>query len=225
MKYKIILTAVFIFLSMLISRAEEIKQEFFPLIKGSCWIYSGTVKYQSDGKVCEKKLTWKMEITDVIKNNDITVAILKGHPADLPFFEEGRKRGDYSIVNIENKKYYFFDGIKKDMIEKVKKGEDIASFLDEQDLFIDLPMVSEKTFPKTERNDSFYTWYIQSVDDIQVNIKNFNKSAKRYILIYRTSPDIRTIDYVKGLGILNYTYIHHGSVSECNLTLTEYRIK
>jgi hypothetical protein len=225
MKYKIILTSISIvlFLSILVSRAEEVMPVVIPLTKGSYWIYNGTVKYQIEEKVYEKKLTWKMEVTDVIKNGNIIVAILKGHPADLQFFEEGRERGDYLIVKSGDKKYYLLYEIDKDLIEKVKKGEDISSLLNEQDLILDLPMFCGETFPKTERDDTWYAWYVQSTDYIQ--IKNFNESAKRYTLIYRTSPDIRIIDYVRGLGILNYQYIHHGSVSECNLTLTEYKIK
>jgi hypothetical protein len=46
--------------------------------------------------------------------------------------------------------------------------------------------------------------------------------ARVFTLVYATSPDTTTLDFVPGLGIVAYQYRHHGTPAETNLSLIEF---
>jgi hypothetical protein len=40
-----------------------------------------------------------------------------------------------------------------------------------------------------------------------------------YQLTYRTGPDEQTMDFIPGIGLTTFIYVHHGTISEAHLKL------
>lgn len=209
-----------------------LSEESFPLKKGSYWVYQGKVTWADDiesGQISQKVLKWKMEIIDVVSRDDVKVAILKGHPQDLTWYQEGDLPGDYLIVQ-KAKKYYLIMGNRMDNV--LSRLEDQQDTLDnlvlEDELFLDMPLVVSKVFGPQEqinRPDLAYVWHVANqakVDLEYINLLNIPAETIQYQLIFQTVPDNTYVDFVPGVGIVQYKYLHYGSVAEADFKLIEY---
>jgi hypothetical protein len=60
---------------------------------------------------------------------------------------------------------------------------------------------------------------------VRLNVKGVpsGEQALEYELTYRANTDHTIISFVSGIGITSYVAGHHGTVSEVNVKLTEYR--
>ena len=205
---------------------------FFPLSKGTYWIYQGPTKWtlNNSNKVVEKTLTWKMEVVDTIQKGQYFIAILKGHPSDLAWYEEGKSRGDYLLVRKGIGKYYLaFDTLMKAVLDKAETNPKLLDdLLDDYSIFINLPLTIGKKYGDPEqvaRPDNAYCWYVESENKVSLNdIKGLssNLTGMQYQLRFVTLPDQEYIKIVDGIGITEYKYVHHGTVSETDLRLIEF---
>jgi formylglycine-generating enzyme required for sulfatase activity/murein DD-endopeptidase MepM/ murein hydrolase activator NlpD len=214
-------------------------EDFFPLTKGTYWIYSGVVKWQESAKDVEKTLTWKMEVVDTLIYDYLNVAIIKGHPSDLDWYG-GENQDNYLSHRLivygskDGLEKFFLFGVEQvgelatDKEKAIKRIIDNAGPDYNDDLFLELPLTIGKKFGDPEqitRSDNAYCWYVESKDQIQLNnIKGISSPSKmnRYRLVFQTLPDDTTIEYVQGIGITRYAYNHHGTTSETDLKLIEY---
>jgi hypothetical protein len=194
---------------------------FFPLAKGTMWTYRGTVKWtlMNSSTVREKELTWTMEVLDSRQADGRTLARLRGHPADLCWYEDGKAPGVYWIIREADR---YFD---------VGDLEDPSGPLDlaRREAFLDLPLFLDKRWGDAEqvqRPDGMYCWVVSEVRrEKPAGIKGLDagRPVEVYRAAYRTNPDHQLVDYAPGVGIVRYQFVHHGTVSECDMTLVEYR--
>jgi hypothetical protein len=209
--------------------------DYFPLEKGNFWIYRGETKFlvknPASGKNEPKTevLTWKMEVVDTAARNLLFAALIKGAPFDLGWYEPGKERGDYLIVRVGTAAYYLFDGEKaRGAWAKIKDESQSLEDLDKDgELLIDAPLMKGKVFGG-EFNALVrgrYCWVVEG--EREFNPKRFPAAGKLisprdFTLAYRTSPDHQILDFVPGLGIVGFEYVHHGTLSETNLGLIEF---
>jgi hypothetical protein len=203
----------------------------FPLTKGAYWVYEGPVTWTPDGadKALEKTLTWKMEITDVIQREAIQAAVVKGHPMDLAFYEEGRQPGDYLLVSVRGQQYYLVTGdAVADALKKLKDAEDpLTDLVKDTDLILDLPLTPGKAFGETAqitRPDNMYVWVVGSETKAQLaKVKGAPTTAlTESELKFTTVSDNATVKFVPGVGISAYEFNHNGTVSTVNVKLIEF---
>lgn len=204
----------------------------FPMAKGAYWVYTGLVKWTpvDSDEVQEQVMTWKMEITDVFDRDGVRAAVVKGHPADLVFYEEGRTPRDYLIVNVNDQKYYLLSGERAQAaLRRFKDSEDVlVDFVDDSGLWLDLPLTLGKSFGETAqitRPDRMYTWVVDEEGPAQLaGITGVAPSAgvTASELKLTTLPETENVEFVLGLGITRFTYDHHGTVASVDLKLTEY---
>jgi len=209
--------------------------EYFPLEKGTFWIYRGETKFlvknPDTGKNEPKAevLTWRMEVVDTVARDHLFAALIKGAPFDLSWYEPGKERGDYLIVRVGTAAYYLFDGDSaRNAWAKIKDEAQSLADLDKGgELLIDAPLMEGKVYAGDFANlaRGRYCWIVESEGG--VNLKWFPAAEKlgnpRYFtLAYRTSPDHQIIGFVPGLGIVGFQYVHHGTLSETNLGLIEF---
>jgi len=218
-------------------RAEYVNP--FPLTKGSYWIYDVSTKWtaDSDGDV-NKEFVWKMEVLDTAVYKDITAVHLNGFPSEFDWYnEEYSEMSDYTIITDipENwpPEFYLLKGT--DAFEQIKNKEELAEGLINNDnLWFDFPLIFEKTWgyvggKEITRSDNYYQWYVKSeflsnLDEIK-GVMPTIIADKEYELMFYTLPAHRTINFVPGLGITGYTYVHHGTTSEAYLELIEVNIE
>lgn len=235
---KTILTAVTIFILLLAActsrNAEpaptpvptvELALDALPLSKGTYWLYEGSVEWQEDATVKKDTITCKMEVVDVIERENVTGYLMKGHPADLTWYEPDRLPSDYIIIKV-GPKYYHLDDLAA--WDRLKDQDDVLlDLVAEPQIFLDLPLWEGKFFGETgqfTRPDTFYHWVVESTQTGPLTVKGVlaAKEQTTYTLAYRSAPDHQLIDFVPGVGITRYVYSHHGTVSEVDARLVEY---
>ncbi len=220
---------------MIATAFAENSGDYFPLEKGNFWIYRGEVSWvqrnpaTDENEIKKQTLTWKMEVVDTARRGKYFGALIKGMPNDLAWYEPGKSRGDYMILREGRTKYFLLSGdnAKTAFAKLQSKNEPLDKLVVTDDIILDLPLTVDKTFggdpayPDRRR----YCWVVEGAEDPFDNstVKGAPSEAKReFFLTYRTGPDHQFLDFVPNLGIVNYTYGHHGTVSECDMTLVEF---
>jgi len=211
------------------SQAKKITLASFPLTKGTYWIYQGPTKWSvaNSEKIEERTLTWKMEVVDTLQQGHNFIAVLKGHPGDLAWYEEGKDRSDYLLIRRGMEKYYFivFDGSIKTILDRAKANASIDDLLDDDRLYINLPLYPGKKWGNpdhSDRTDNAYCWYVESGNKtVLQNISGLSSdpTVTQYELQYYTNPDHEILKFVEGVGITDFQYVHHGTVSETHLRM------
>lgn len=205
-----------------------------PMSAGNYWIYKGNVKYLKEGtqKEFSELITFKMEITDVIKRENITAAVLKGYPLDLSGFTGlPAERGDYMLVLAGSGSYYLLSGESAaNAMKKIKNENDsLYELVDESDMIADFPLAVGKVFGEAEqvtRIDGKYCWRVEECVDTDLSaVKGLGvKTAREYQLFYSTNPDRQKAGFVPGVGITSYSYRHNGTTMEFDIKLSECNI-
>lgn len=202
------------------------REDGFPMSVGTYWVYEGPVKWNVPGSpdVAEDTITWRMEIVKTFERDGIAAARVKGHPGDLAWYDENRQPGDYLIARTSEDKYYLVNASRVDNIMKrlLDENDSLDGLFDKTELFLDLPLSINKTFGGL---DGGYHWQVIEVDSLdswlirELPLPHFT----RYRLGLVTLPDHTIVDFVPGVGITGYTYIHHGTVSEVNVKLVGFQ--
>ena len=169
---------------------------------------------------------------DVVETTDLGqyfIAIIKGHPGDLAWYEDGKDRGDYIIGRKGLTKYYLLHGKKmSDLLNKSKLAELTDDTFGDDNLFLDLPLLPGKKYGDPEqvaRPDNAYSWFVESARRVSLNATKGlspHPTVIEYELRFHTNPDHEVIKFVDGVGITGFKYVHHGTVSETDLRLIEF---
>jgi hypothetical protein len=208
--------------------------DFFPLEKGTFWVYRGETKFLVKSPVTGKDepktevLTCRMEVVDTGTRDRVFAALIKGAPFDLGWYEPGREPGDYLIVRVGTAAYYLFSGDSaRDAWAKIKDEESLDDLDKGGELLIDAPLLAGKVYGGDFNNllRGRYCWLVEGERDF--NSKRFPAAGKMdnprdFTLAYRTTPDHQVIDFVPGLGIVGFQYMHHGTLAETDLGLIEF---
>ncbi len=208
--------------------APQNTSDYFPLKQGVYWIYQGTVKWTkpNSSEVVEENITWKMEVTGVFQRNDIMGYEMSGAPWDLAWYQPGKERSMYWILQAGGKFYK----VPLDRAAGLPTNGtgDLSSLLDDNNLFLDTPLGTGKKFCDSvslARPDNMYCWVVGDTQPFVasgVNGVDPSRNLQEYAISNQTMPDISAIYFVPGVGISGYAYIHHGTVSEVDVHLIEY---
>lgn len=206
-------------------------KEYFPLTKGTYWIYKGTVKWQQGETKGEKKVTLKMEVIKTITEGHLFIAVIKGFPIDWDWYgydiNKGiGQQGDYLIVRVGTSLYYLLT--EKEKIKQFLNNEGALERVTESDLLFDTPFEKGRIFGETQyftRDEKAYFWYVK--DEKQTTFPNVSgldpkQTYTNYTLLLKTNPGDEIIEFVPGIGITGYEYVHHGTVAETYLKLSEF---
>jgi len=204
----------------------------FPLHAGNYWVYQGSTRWTvpNSSKVEERSLTWKMEVIRTLRRGTVEGALIKGHPSDLAWYEEGKEPGEYIILRKEGVKYYLLDGERKDEAVAWLDGKVAGSGLplDEWDLFLQLPLAKGKSFGGEKGHDGGeYSWLVADhgrADLAGVKGLDPKQSWSAYTLTMMTGPDDLLTEFVPDIGITRFRYRHHGTISETDLRLVECKL-
>jgi hypothetical protein len=175
-------------------------------------------------------MTWKMEIVNTIQQGMNLIAVLKGHPGDLAWYEEGKERGNYLLIRRGVDKYYFIlqDKAIQSILDRAKTKTSIDDLLGDDRLYINLPLFPGKKWGDpdfSDRTDNAYCWYVVSGKSAVLrDVKGLasNPTVTQYQLRYYTNPDHEILTFTEGVGITAFQYVHHGTVSETDLHLIEF---
>jgi hypothetical protein len=201
--------------------------------KGTRWTYRGEVAWQTNGegaKVHSKRLDWTMEVVDSVQRGRFKVALVRGHPKDLTWYEEGRKPGCHILIAVDNTKFYLGECEPSASPETLILPEgDLSGLIDEERLILKFPLRQGDTFggdPARGVKDGMYAWCVQAMRQATLGqISGISPARPRmeFVLTYRTNPDHEVDTYVPGIGLTSYVYSHHGTVSDVNVNLVVFQ--
>ena len=203
----------------------EIPEDYFPLTEGAFWVYAGTVKWEIGGEVMEKTPAWKMEVIEKVEYGHVTGYAMRGHPSDLAWYEDGKERSDYAIIQVGPNRFYETD------IEKLQrlrdKTDSLQDLVHDSQLFLDSPLFPGKRFCEARQIARFngYCWIVSQVKEVTLgDIEGIPSpiTVPEYTLRYMGLPGHVFFQFAPSIGITQYVYGHHGTVSDVDVRLIEY---
>ena len=220
-----IVLAISLFSSCLFAAAAQASaqpSDGFPLQQGTFWIYEcGTSRKEFHSPPVQQSLSWKMEILESLRQHDLVIALLRGHPDDLPGAREPQA-GYYLIVAVRNTEFYLVAPPRsQELFQRLKQTQPPwAPLVQGQGrLFLELPLIPGRGFPTEEAADAksgphrpgFDSWLVLKRMRLRVQGLKSNvplDSAEQYSLSYGLNKSEKKVDFVPGVGITEYDY--HG---------------
>jgi hypothetical protein len=236
---RVITCLVFLVLSLGHLRADDDLASYWPLTKGTYWIYEGDVSWVEKNpatgvnQIYHKHLTWRSEVIDVATNNGVPVALLHGFSEDLAWYNSKTQSSD-SLVFLVGTDYYRMTNKALEIFQRIKGPGYRATVNNEGDtnrvdLFLPTPLMEGKEFGVGDViADLFTSRYCSLVEAVTPfdlrSVKNAPKLKHPlcYSITCHTNPDNDQLDFVPGLGITSYYYLHHGTTMEVSVHLIEF---
>jgi len=204
----------------------------FPMKEGTTWVYRGIVRWydMQSQKTVTTKITSHSEVIRVIRRNGLEASVVKGFPADFNWSEGNARPHDWVFIRTEDDKLFWFtdDGEVKDRLKRLDNSEDsLQGMLTDDDLLMRLPPKKGMKCCDEEsraRTDDHYCWVVTSQREITLSGVKGVEPGKRtaFLLQYVTNPDDTEFEFVPGVGFINYSYHHHGTVADTEMSLIEY---
>jgi len=199
------------------------RAEPFPLAKGSYWIYRGQHKGQEAGqglKVFSKKVICRTEVVDRIDRGGVLAVVVRGYPVcgeDLDV-----------LISADGHHFYLLPA-ESSVLKRLKDPNDaLVDLVRDDQIELVLPLVKGERFCEASqmtRPDGFYCSVVEEERREKLRgVSGISGDLERtvYQIAFRTAPDYTAIDFVPGVGIISYDYVHHGTIDEEHLKLVEF---
>jgi hypothetical protein len=205
-----------------------------PLVPGMSWVYRGaiesTVLKRGAAHLIRRTITRTMEVRAVKRSGRTTMALVKGYPRELAWYQPGRPRGSYLVIQRQGGAIYLVaddDGSALQRWPETCRGPSID---DPAHMMLDRFLRVGRTFGGDEfvrkRPDKWYQWHVEGVRCVQIpGVPGVDAKRRRreYRIGFRTCPEHELVYFVPGLGITRYVYSHHGTVAETDVRLIGFR--
>ena len=204
--------------------------EYFPLRQGASWIYRGRAAWvEGEGEKAVDKngeVSIQMEVLEVIEKKHVTAYVVQGFPGDLVGYAGGPiKPTRRVIIRVGTGSYYLGND---EALACIKGDVDELAKVEPEELFLDVPLAVGKVFGMIEslaRPDGLYGWLV--LEEKQTPASDIRGIADgtplhTFTLKFETSPDGTLVDFVPGVGITSYSFLHKGTTDELDVTLVEY---
>lgn len=212
--------------------------DYFPLQAGNTWEYVGTARNDTVQKtVIEKKIRVLMRVVDVTQGGSATLFTMKGHPSDAAWALESHDSSKdtvevpasiYGYLIVANKVLR----IPEERLGEVKKAVEAGGFLKQElvsqdDLEFEFPLFRGQVFGNPHqmtRGDRCYAWQVTDSTLYHTSGKETIVEVPRYKLVYLTLPDYTEVSFVPYLGVVSFSYSHHGTTAQVDIDLQDYNV-
>jgi hypothetical protein len=177
-----------------------------PFAKGIIWFYEGTVAWQEGTETKSKHVKFATEIIEVFSYPNARVAVVREFPSEFAWYDE-TKHPRYSVLILSQEG---LSEISSDSLQEARRlAQDFAS----------------KSNVLMQRMHPLVVFPLSDGRLFRSRVKGFIPSqvVRSYETINRTNPDHTIVDFVPDLGVVHYTYEHHGTVSKVDVELKEIR--
>jgi hypothetical protein len=215
------------FLSASILATESGEGRLFPIHKGTVWTYEGTVYGTRGNRVHKQTAQWDMRVLDVWQEDGLAVALVTGFPGTFSLESQEPGRAKALIARDRGGRYYLIPEVPEldRIFETIPAAGAIREWLVADNLiWVPTPSVGDSfgKVPEYTGNDGRYCWRVMGwrAFDVRTVMNNPpHRTARRYILGFYTNPDHVIQDFVEGVGLVRYMYIHHGTVEQTYVKL------
>lgn len=193
--------------------AERGGSPILSLCEGATWTYAGTVKWTpvNSTEVRSARLRWKMWVERISTDGKKTIAIVRGFPFELAWYEPGREPG-YAVV-VEDGGRVEVESCNsaaeaEETMNRALRGAHIGSELLRSPVRVGDCLAADED---GERTDKRHCWLVERAVR--------EKRGAGWRLVYRTAPDHQILHIVYGTGITRYVFEHHGTVASADVHL------
>ncbi|ADQ03629.1 hypothetical protein Calow_0009 [Caldicellulosiruptor owensensis OL] len=198
-------------------------KRYFPLTKGSYWIYNFRIKEKdSKGNIVEKSKKVKMQILNEYKSKDYVLYEAKGDIINVA----PEKR--FGFISVSDNIYMVDESVLNNIVKNIKSFDSfeklIKKFGDSLRIVFKFPLLSGKRYPAysyIKRKDVLYSWVVEKEKDIVLKGKKYNQ----FKIEYRSLPERISIGFVCGIGITFVEYHHNGSTYDAYASLIDFKVK
>jgi hypothetical protein len=228
MKLSFLAVALFAISALPLKAAEA--DPFFPFPPGRYWIYAGRIAFQQGEKTFEREIKdWRCEIVEAAAGKKFRAALMKGHPHDLAWYEDGKQPSLRILVMTDAGAFHeVIEGDTAAEFATLKKtGALPKGMLTVDTLIFKRDMKPDDRFgdPEATKNGPRYCWVVEGVKKGAAlpGIKGLLPQSMftTYDLAYLTSPDDTHMQFTPMVGFVSYAYHHHGTRGDCDLKLVE----
>ena len=194
---------------------------FYPLSKGSYWIYRITGEQLIDNgqgnKLIETNKLFKVEVLNYTKRDpNLQAIILTGFPS-LGNYETS------TLIVEADKDYYLIAGA--EAFNKIlDKQSDLSDLYSGAIRILSLPLTVNKKIDcisEGERDDNYYCNWVKSIKPADAKLY---PNKNEYKIAFYTNPDSTDYSYVNDVGITYFSYHHNGSLDDEQWNLVKYFI-
>ena len=184
----------------------------FPCKPGMVITYQGQGQWQEGSgaaTVVSRKVTWHTRYLACSHTATKTVAVVRGLPWDLEWYEPGTKPGTYAIIQTPKGLFILAISYRHNLNPAtIKKGDG--------NRILRFP-VKESTCARHNREHPYetYCWFLNSVRH------QGHKTAWK--IVFRTLPDYTSMTIVPGIGMTTFRYKHFGTVAQVRMHLVRIR--
>jgi len=205
-----------------------------PLVPGARWVYRGTIEStvlkRGSAHLIRRLVTRTMEVRAVKRYGRTTVALVRGYPSELAWYEPGRPRGTYLIIQRDGGALYLVADDDGSALRRWPETCRAPPIPDPAHMMLDRILRVGRTFGGDEfsskRPDKWNQWHVEAARCVQIaGIPGVDAKRRRreYRIGFRTCPAHEIVYFVPGIGITRYVFSHHGTVAEADVRLIEFR--
>jgi hypothetical protein len=197
----------------------------FPLEKGTRWIYEGSAEWTVNVSTVERstQVHWATTVVDSACDTDKCLALVRGFPDELAWYQPGQEPHLGILVCKQNKLYHLDAANDEEAHELFRHLQmDTKAAFSDNDLLLDLPLSVGKMWSQDPpRDDHMYCWYVESMEEQSLPMAAASGKARKdvYAVRYSTNPDHQVMEFAPGIGITRFIYVHHGTVASADVHL------
>jgi len=202
----------------------------FPLEAGVEWVYRGQVRWTEPGnRVREREMQWRVRVLEVRRRKSQVIARISGWLEDLAWYEPGKEPGSQVFVLDAERGLHLLENSAAQVLwarlgagprESVSDAE-----LAKSERLLPAVIAEGLAWGDSEslaRNDSLCMQRVEETGTQGLDGLGGWSGRKRapfFRIAGRINPVPASMDFVPGLGFTSYTYVHHGTVSGCEMKL------
>ncbi|MCC6997889.1 MAG: hypothetical protein IT370_24960 [Deltaproteobacteria bacterium] len=173
-------------------------------------------------------VTWTTKVLEVVQRGAWSAAVMEGHPGDLVSWGAAPTPSSYVIVWRDGR--YYQPSTPAAVLARLRDPRDeLDHLVDEAELLLRLPLRVGDAYcdePQTEGN-THYCWTVEPPQPwSRTSITGAPPASalgeRAFPIMLRTLPDHTVLTYLPGLGLVAYTYAHHGTLEEVDLVLSSF---
>jgi hypothetical protein len=209
---------------------------YWPLAKGTYWIYEGDVSYidrdpvTGQNKAYGQHLTWKSEVVKSFQRGDCTLAQWRGLPEDLAWYKPDTKPSSQILLRIGTDYFLFPDRegtLYAKLLIEVQTEQRYIKELEGRQAWLSAPLVEGKRFGGDPSNflQKRYCWVVDGYSPFDLKSVRGAPAiphAEEYSMGYHSNPELLQIRFVPGLGITSYVFHHNGTTMEVAVHLVQF---
>ncbi|CAN5364288.1 hypothetical protein BH09VER1_BH09VER1_54600 [soil metagenome] len=207
-------------------------EEYMPWRKGTVWSYAAKVDWVDNQtkEIKSDKIRYEVTVVDTYASGAIRAARLRGFVFDLAWYEPGKKPSDCLLVQIgPNHLFLIEDGVEK-LWPELARGAYDSYFpqLEEAQMLLEMPLTENARWGDLANSPrDMYCWIASEggkfAPSSVAGAPRLTAKEKEFEISCRTNPDATAFGVVRGLGIIWYSYHHHGTTSDAVAQLVKYK--